>query len=138
MYDRVNSNMYGLKDEFSTGVEDFVNKSMNQLQFFNEWGIRCPCVKCVCIGLKTPSEIRPHLNIRVFFPTIIHGLLMEKRIRMWTLMAILVMAGMLMVINLDDEEQFDAVTKMVYDAIRPFVNVPGVNANMENEIVSEG
>lgn len=29
MYDRVNFNRYGLKDDFVSGVEDFVNKIMN-------------------------------------------------------------------------------------------------------------
>lgn len=40
--------------------------------------------------------------------------------------------------NTGDEEQFDAMNEMVYDAIRSFFNVPNVNANMENETVSEG
>lgn len=30
MYDRINTNMYGLKDEFVSGVENFVNKTMNR------------------------------------------------------------------------------------------------------------
>lgn len=39
--------------------------------------------------------------------------------------------------NPSDEEQFDAMNEMVYHDIRPLFNVLNVNANMENETVSE-
>src|SRR4051812_18951546 len=68
MYDRVNSNRYGLKDEFVSGVEDFVNKAMNRPQFLDEGGIRCPCVKCVSILLKTPNVVKHHLYKYGFLP----------------------------------------------------------------------
>lgn len=121
MHARVNSNRYGLKDGFFNGVDDFVNKAMNQPQVLNKGRIRCR-VKCVCILLKTPSEIRHHLYTDVFLPNYYtwfdHG----------------------------EENQIDGHSSSgenaggdnLSDAIRPFVNVPNVNANMENETVSEG
>ncbi|CAI8596244.1 unnamed protein product [Vicia faba] len=134
MYDRVNSNKYGLKDEFVSGVEDFVNKAMNRPDFLIDGGIRCPCKKCVCIPLKTPSEVRHHLYKNGFLPNYYtwtdHGIDTQN-------------------VDFDghsssgrndggdnhgDEEQLDAMNEMVYDARRQFVNVPNENANMENEI----
>lgn len=34
--------------------------------------------------------------------------------------------------NHGDKQQFHAIKEMVYDVIKTFVNVPNVNANMEN------
>ncbi|CAI8616561.1 unnamed protein product [Vicia faba] len=138
MYDRVNSNRYCLKDEFVSGVEGFVSKAMNRPDFLNDEGIMCLCEKCVCIPLKTPSEVRHHLYKNGIFPKYYtwtdHGEDTQN-------------------INFDghsssgrndggdnlgDEEQLDAMNEMLYDASRKFVNVPNGNANMENETVSEG
>lgn len=33
MYDRVNFDRYGLKDEFVSGVKKFINKAINQPQY---------------------------------------------------------------------------------------------------------
>jgi hypothetical protein len=68
MYDRVNSNRFGLKDSFLSGVEEFVNKAMEQPQFLNHGVIRCPCVNCKCIDLKTPREVKHHLYKYGFLP----------------------------------------------------------------------
>ena len=133
MYDRVNSNRYGLKDEFVSGVEDFVNKAMNRPDFLNEGGIRCPCEKCVCLPLKTPSEVRHHLYKNGFLPNYYtwtdHGEDTQN-------------------IDFDghsssgrndggdnhgDEEQLDAMNEMVYDVRRQLFNVPDGNANMEKK-----
>ncbi|CAJ2652475.1 unnamed protein product [Trifolium pratense] len=68
MYDRVNPNRFGLKDTFFSGVGMFVNKAMEQPQFLNHGEIRCPCVKCKCIDLKTPNEVKCHLYQFGFLP----------------------------------------------------------------------
>ncbi|WJX62809.1 hypothetical protein P8452_47766 [Trifolium repens] len=68
MYDKVNSNRFGLKDSFLSGVGEFVNKAMEQAQFLNHRVIRCPCVNCKCIDLKTPREVKHHLYKYGFLP----------------------------------------------------------------------
>ncbi|CAI8597398.1 unnamed protein product [Vicia faba] len=136
--DRVNSNRYGLKDEFVSGVEDFVNKAMNRPDFLNDGGIRCPCEKCVCIPLKTPSEVRHHLYKNVFLPNYYtwtdHGEDTQNVDFDGHSSSGRNYGGD----NQGDEEQLDAMNEMVYDARRQFVNVPDGNVNMENETVSEG
>ena len=138
MYDRVNSNRYGMKDEFISGVEEFVNKAMNRPQFLNEGGIRCPCVKYVYILLKTPNEVKHHLYkygfLSNYYTWTDHG---EKNQNM-DLDGHSSSGGNAGGDNLGDEEQFDAMNEMVSDVFRPFVNVSNVNANMENETISEG
>lgn len=103
---------------------------MNRPKNLNEGGTRFPCVKCVCIPLKTPSEVRHHLYKDDFLPNYYtwtdHG---EKNQNV-DLDGHSSSSGNAGGDNLGGEKQFDAVNEMAYDAIRQFVNVPNVNTNM--------
>lgn len=68
MYNRVNANRYGLKDEFVRGVKKFVKRAIRRPDYLSEGGIRCPCVKCECIKLTTPPMVRYHLYKHGFKP----------------------------------------------------------------------
>ncbi|GAU48783.1 hypothetical protein TSUD_406260 [Trifolium subterraneum] len=109
MYDRVNPNRFGLKDSFLSGVAEFVNKAMEQPQYLNNGEIRCPCVNCKCIDLKTASEDQD-VDIGG------HSSSGE---------------------DVGDEDQFEAMNEMIYDAYRPFSNVPNAESDMENETHGE-
>ncbi|XP_058731844.1 uncharacterized protein LOC131603526 isoform X1 [Vicia villosa] len=138
MYDRVNSDRYGLKDGFVSGVEDFVNKAMNRPQFLNEGGIRCPCKKCGCILLKTPNEVKHHLYKYGFLPNYYTWIDHGEANQSVDIDGHSSSGGNVGQDNTGDEEQFDAMNEMVSDVFGPFVNAPNVNAGMENETVSEG
>ncbi|WJX18491.1 hypothetical protein P8452_08285 [Trifolium repens] len=118
------------------GVEEFVNKTMEQPQFLSHGVIRCPCVNCKCIDLKTPREVKHHLYKYGFLPNYYiwteHGEEDQD-------------------VDLEDlgghfsggedvgvEDQFEAMNEMLNDAFRPLSNVLNVNANMENETPSDG
>ncbi|CAI8587752.1 unnamed protein product [Vicia faba] len=60
MYDRVNSNRYGLEDGFVSGVEDFVIKAINRLDFLNDGGIRAH--HDVAIELEKKLSRPPNLD----------------------------------------------------------------------------
>lgn len=110
---------------------------MNQPLFLSKGWIRCPCVNFVSIGLKTPSKVRHYLYIYGFLPNyytrIVHG---EENQNV-DLDGHSSSGGNGCGDILDDEEQFDAMNEMVYNAIRPFFFIPNGNSNMENETLSE-
>ncbi|WJX83939.1 hypothetical protein P8452_66562 [Trifolium repens] len=132
MYDRVNSNRFGLKDSFLSGVGEFVNKAMEQAQFLNHGVIRCPCVNCKCIDLKTPREVKHHLYKYGFLPNYYiwteHGE-EDQDVDLGGHFS----GGE----DVGVEDQFEAMNEMINDAFRPFSNVLNVNANMENETPSD-
>ncbi|KAK2383561.1 hypothetical protein QL285_070997 [Trifolium repens] len=132
MYDRVNSNRFGLKDSFLSGVEEFVNKTMEQPQFLNHGVIRCPCVNCKCIDLKTPREVKHHLYKYGFLPNYYiwteHGE-EDQDVDLGGHFS----GGE----DVGVEDQFEAMNEMINDAFRPLSNVLNVNANMENETPSD-
>ncbi|CAI8584721.1 unnamed protein product [Vicia faba] len=108
MYDRVNSDRYGLKDEFVNGVEDF-----------------------------TPNEVKHHLYKFGFLPNYYKWIDHGEEIQNVDLDGHSSNGGNAGGDNTGDEEQFDTMNEMVSDVFRPFVNVPNVNIDMENENVSE-
>lgn len=116
MYDEVNSNRYGLKDEFVSGVEDFVSRCMSWPKNLNEGGIRCPCVKCACIPLKMPSKIRHHLYKDGCLPNYYTQTNHREENQNVDFDAHSSSGGNAGEDNLGDEEQFDAINEMVYDA----------------------
>jgi hypothetical protein len=94
MYDAVNLYRHGLKDNFVTGVDEFVKKAMAHPNFLVEGGIRCPCVNCKCIDLATPREVKLHLYWLGLNQTTMFGPNMEKLTQMKTSEVILAEEGM--------------------------------------------
>ncbi|KAK2352694.1 hypothetical protein QL285_090412 [Trifolium repens] len=132
MYDAVNLYRHGLKDNFVTGVDEFVKKAMAHPNFLVEGGIRCPCVNCKCIDLATPREVKLHLY-RVgikpnYYVWTEHGEVNpNENFRGHS------SRGR----HVSDEDQLDAMYQMLHDAIRPLTDVPHFNANIGNEASME-
>jgi hypothetical protein len=128
MYDAVNLDRHGLKDNFVIGVDEFVKKAMTHPNFIVEGGIRCACVNCKCIDLATPREVKLHLYRVGFKPNYYvwteHGEINpNENFRGHS------SRGR----HVSDEDQLDAMYQMVHDAIRPLTDVPHFNANDDDD-----
>jgi hypothetical protein len=68
MYDVVDIDRHGLKDNFVSGVDEFVKKAMTCPNFLAEGGMNCPCVNCNYVDLANPREVKFHLYRDEFKP----------------------------------------------------------------------
>ncbi|CAJ2636394.1 unnamed protein product, partial [Trifolium pratense] len=132
MYNRVAANRNGLEEEFIRGVKRFVKRALKQPICISEGGVRCPCINCKCMKISTAVNVRLHLYKNGFQPNYWiwteHG---EVRPSVDT------MGGLNSIGHVHHENQFIAMNQMVYDALRPYGEVPPVNANTGNETLVE-
>src|SRR4051812_42168143 len=116
MYNAVNPDRYGLKDNFISGVDEFVEMAMARPNFLAEGGIRFPCANCKCIDLMTPRDVKYHLYKNGFQPNYYvwteHGEVNPNS----------KLSGHSRSENVDYEDQLAAMNHMVHDVIRPFTD----------------
>ncbi|CAL5196102.1 unnamed protein product [Lathyrus oleraceus] len=132
MYDRVYFNRHGLKEEFVFGVKDFVKGILKQPIYKSEGGIRCPCIKCKCLKIRTLNDVRLHLYRDGFQPDYWiwnqHG---EVDINVDT------SNGSHSSEHVRHDDHFEAMNQMVYAVFRPYGGFSHVNDNKEHEEFTE-
>ncbi|XP_050876180.1 uncharacterized protein LOC127079866 [Lathyrus oleraceus] len=132
MYDRVYSNRHGLKEEYVRGVKDFVKRALKQPICKSEGGIRCPCINCKCLKIRTPTNVRLHLYRDGFQPDYWiwtqHG---EVELNVNT------RNDSNSSEHVHHDDQIEAMNQMVYDAFRPYGVFSHVNDNIEVEEYTE-
>ncbi|CAL5197243.1 unnamed protein product [Lathyrus oleraceus] len=132
MYDRVYSNRHGLKEEYVRGVKDFVKRALKQPICKSEGGIRCPCINCKCLKIRTPTNVRLHLYRDGFQPDYWiwtqHG---EVELNVNT------RNNSNSSEHVHHDDQIKVMNQMVYDAFRPYGVFSHVNDNIEDEEYTE-
>ncbi|XP_004505399.1 uncharacterized protein [Cicer arietinum] len=132
MYNRVHENRRRLKEEYVSGVKDFVKRVLKQPICISEGAIRCPCIKCKCMKISAATTVRLHLYQDGFQPDYWiwteHGEvkpIVETR------------GGSTSNRIVHHDDQFNAMDEMVFDAFRPYRDVLDVNTNMGNGTFAE-
>ena len=64
MYNRLTNGF--LSNDYTQGVEDFINYACNQPGIFSRDKLRCPCRKCENRRFRTCEEVRLHLYRKGF------------------------------------------------------------------------
>ena len=99
----------------------------------SEGGLRCPCVKCRCMKILSPSKVRDHLYRVGFQPNYWvwtnHGEVMPKVHSSFE--------SDHTSQPMEYEDQFVAVNQMVYNAFRTFGNALDTNLNVSSEALNE-
>ncbi|XP_004513291.1 uncharacterized protein [Cicer arietinum] len=132
MYNRVHENRHGLKEEYVSGVKDFVKRALKQPICISKGGIRCPCIKCKCMKISAATTVRLHLYWDGFQPDY----------WMWTEHGevkpmVETRGGSTSNKIMHHDDQFNAIDEMVFDAFRPYRDVIDVNTNMGNDTFAE-
>ncbi|PHT60747.1 hypothetical protein CQW23_03110 [Capsicum baccatum] len=66
MYNRLYPNHVGLREEYKTGVAEFIAKAKKLNDFLIEGTIRCPCWNYKCCKLLSPDVVTLHLYKKGF------------------------------------------------------------------------